>query len=98
MWKLFFGKWEESRNDLSDSLLSRRPLRIAQPPRAGNEVYRSANSPDRTAHGQDLPWQALLTETFLIDLAKHLKLPGFGENAIQGNDGTMHPIERGEEF
>lgn len=38
------------------------------------------------------------TETFLIDLAKYLKLPGFGENAIQGADGTMYHIERGEDF
>lgn len=38
------------------------------------------------------------TETFLIDVAKYLKLPGFGENAIQGGDGATHPIHRGEDF
>ena len=30
-------------------------------------------------------------ETFLIDLAEYLKLPGFGKDAIPGNDGKMYP-------
>lgn len=37
-------------------------------------------------------------ETFLIDLAVSLNLPGFGENAIQGKDGAPHPLYSAEDF
>jgi tetrathionate reductase subunit A len=38
------------------------------------------------------------TETFLIDLAKQLHLPGFGEGAIKGTDGAELPLHREEDF
>jgi tetrathionate reductase subunit A len=37
-------------------------------------------------------------ETLLIDLALALQLPGFGENAIPGKDGIMHPLKTAEDF
>ncbi len=37
-------------------------------------------------------------ETFLIDLAERLKLPGFGDGAIADHDGGRHPLHRGEDF
>ncbi|NPA95682.1 MAG: molybdopterin-dependent oxidoreductase, partial [Thermodesulfobacteria bacterium] len=37
-------------------------------------------------------------ETFLIDLAQELDLPGFGENGIPGNDGTFYPLRQPEDF
>ncbi len=37
-------------------------------------------------------------ETFLIDLATALGLPGFGKGAIPGADGREYPIERAEDF
>ncbi|OAG27400.1 molybdopterin-dependent oxidoreductase [Thermodesulfatator autotrophicus] len=36
-------------------------------------------------------------ETFLIDLAKHLNLPGFGPKAIKGPQGLL-PLERAEDY
>lgn len=38
------------------------------------------------------------TESFLIDLAKRMALPGFGENVIEGHDGTRHSLNTGEDF
>lgn len=38
------------------------------------------------------------TETFLIDLARRLNLPGFGRAAIPGADGFIHSLVRGEDF
>ena len=37
-------------------------------------------------------------ETFLIDLAEYLKLPGFGKDAIPGSDGKMYPLHCAEDF
>ncbi len=37
-------------------------------------------------------------ETFFIALAKRLGLAGFGENAIAAADGTLHPLNRAEDF
>ncbi|WP_457574154.1 molybdopterin-dependent oxidoreductase [Desulfolithobacter sp.] len=37
-------------------------------------------------------------ETFLIDLASHLGLPGFGARAIGDREGNLHPLFRGEDF
>ncbi len=37
-------------------------------------------------------------ETFLIDLAKTTGLPGFGDQAIPGKDGHLHPFNRAEDF
>lgn len=37
-------------------------------------------------------------ETFLIDLAKAAGLPGFGDNAIKGKDGKMHPLNKAEDY
>lgn len=38
------------------------------------------------------------TETFLIDLAEHAGLPGFGKDAIPGPDKTFYPLHRAEDF
>lgn len=37
-------------------------------------------------------------ETFLIDLAEYLKLPGFGPNAIPGPDGAILALHSAEDF
>lgn len=37
-------------------------------------------------------------ETFLIDLAKAVGLPGFGENVIKGKDGKMCPLNKAEDY
>ncbi|WP_456388591.1 molybdopterin-dependent oxidoreductase [Desulfolithobacter sp.] len=37
-------------------------------------------------------------ETFLIDLANNLGLPGFGAEAIADREGNLHPLFRGEDF
>ncbi len=47
----------------------------------------------RTADGR-----AFGEETLLIDLARALGLPGFGENVIKDNDGKQHPLVSGEDF
>ncbi|OZC34770.1 tetrathionate reductase subunit A [Marinobacter vinifirmus] len=37
-------------------------------------------------------------DTFFIELGKKLSLPGFGDDVIAGADGTMHPLNRAEDF
>ncbi|ADU97190.1 molybdopterin dinucleotide-binding region protein [Thermovibrio ammonificans HB-1] len=37
-------------------------------------------------------------ETFLIDVARHLKLPGYGERAIPGKNGKLYPLIRAEDY
>ncbi len=37
-------------------------------------------------------------ETFLIDLAEQLNLPGFGKDAIAGADGKRYPLHCAEDF
>ncbi|PSF05295.1 tetrathionate reductase subunit TtrA [Marinobacter fuscus] len=37
-------------------------------------------------------------DNFFIELARKLDLPGFGDNAIEGADGRMHPLNRAEDF
>ncbi|CCQ97704.1 Tetrathionate reductase subunit A [[Clostridium] ultunense Esp] len=37
-------------------------------------------------------------ETYLIDVAKRLGLPGYGEGAIPGSDGMRYPLHRQEDF
>ena len=37
-------------------------------------------------------------ETFLIDIAEALKLPGFGDNAIPDKDGRLWPLHSREDF
>lgn len=37
-------------------------------------------------------------ETFLVDLAIATGLPGFGDNAIKGKDGKMHPLSKAEDY
>ncbi|PCM46208.1 molybdopterin dinucleotide binding domain-containing protein [Marinobacter sp. ANT_B65] len=37
-------------------------------------------------------------DSFFIELAQRLDLPGFGDNAIEGADGQMHPLKRAEDF
>ncbi len=48
---------------------------------------------DKTSDGRPI-----CLETFLIDLAKVLGLPGFGEKAIPGNNGWRYPLEKAEDF
>jgi tetrathionate reductase subunit A len=36
-------------------------------------------------------------DSFLIELGKAMKLPGFGDRAIKGMDGGMHPLHRPED-
>ena len=38
------------------------------------------------------------TESYMIDVAKMLGLPGFGDNAIKGADGKLYPLHRQEDF
>lgn len=47
----------------------------------------------KTADGRHL-----CTETFLIDLARRLALPGFGDDAIPDASGGLHPLNRAEDF
>ena len=37
-------------------------------------------------------------ETFIIDVSRYLKLPGYGKNAIPGRDGKFYPLERAEDY
>ncbi len=37
-------------------------------------------------------------ETFFIDVAKRMKLPGFGDKAIPDKPGNLHPLNRAEDF
>ncbi|RUM42248.1 MAG: molybdopterin oxidoreductase, partial [Desulfurobacterium sp.] len=37
-------------------------------------------------------------ETFLIDVARYLKLPGYGERAIPGRDGKLYPLIKPEDY
>ena len=48
---------------------------------------------DKTPDGRHMDM-----ETFFIDVAKRMGLPGFGENAIPDADGDLHPLHRGEDF
>ncbi|VVS93635.1 molybdopterin-dependent oxidoreductase [Desulfoluna spongiiphila] len=49
-----------------------------------------------TEHTKD--GRPFCTETFLIDLAKALGLGGFGDKAIPDSKGTLHPLNRAEDF
>ncbi|RME95052.1 MAG: tetrathionate reductase subunit TtrA [Verrucomicrobia bacterium] len=49
--------------------------------------------PETTADGR--PYSL---ETFLIDVAERLGLPGFGEKAIADNSGRLWPLHRAEDF
>ena len=42
--------------------------------------------------------RAICTETLLIDLATHLKLPGFGKATIKASDGGSHDLLQAEDF
>ncbi|GLR64496.1 molybdopterin-dependent oxidoreductase [Marinospirillum insulare] len=37
-------------------------------------------------------------DTFFIEVAKRLGLPGFGENAIPDAEGNLHPLNRAEDY
>lgn len=37
-------------------------------------------------------------ETFLIDLAEAMNLPGFGQNAIPGKNSRVYPLKQAEDF
>ncbi len=42
--------------------------------------------------------RAISLETFLIDTAKALGLPGFGKDALSGPDGRTYPLDRAEDW
>lgn len=48
---------------------------------------------DKTADGQPIGLEA-----FLIATAKRMSLPGFGDQAIPDADGTLHPLNRAEDW
>ena len=48
---------------------------------------------DKTAEGHPI-----CGESFLIALAKTMKLPGFGANAITGADGKTYPLDKPEDW
>lgn len=48
--------------------------------------------------GRTTDGRPFCTETFLIDLANRIGLPGFGKDAIPGQDGKSHPLNRAEDF
>jgi len=37
-------------------------------------------------------------ETFIIDVSRYLKLPGYGEDAIPGKDGKFYPLKKAEDY
>ena len=37
-------------------------------------------------------------ELFIIEAAKRMGLPGFGDKAIRGADGTLHPLHTPQDF
>lgn len=37
-------------------------------------------------------------EAFLVDVAQRLGLPGYGENALEGTDGTTYPLNDASDF
>lgn len=47
----------------------------------------------RTADGRPF-----CTETFLIDAAERIGLPGFGKEAIPDKNGKLHPLHKAEDF
>jgi len=48
--------------------------------------------------GKTKDGRAFCMETFLIDIARHLKLPGYGEKAIPGKDGKYYPLVKPEDY
>jgi len=42
--------------------------------------------------------EPICMDSFVIELGKRLKLPGFGKNAIKGNDGKNHSFDRPRDF
>ena len=42
--------------------------------------------------------EPICMDSFMIELGKKLKLPGFGENAILGNNNDKYPLDRPEDF
>jgi tetrathionate reductase subunit A len=48
---------------------------------------------DKSAAGEPV-----CMELFIIEVAKRMGLPGFGDQAIPGMDGTLHPLHRPQDF
>lgn len=42
--------------------------------------------------------EPICMDSFMIELGKKLNLPGFGKNAIKGNDGQMHSFDKPSDF
>lgn len=42
--------------------------------------------------------EPICMDSFIIELGKALKLPGFGKNAIKANDGTWHDLDKPSDF
>ncbi len=54
----------------------------------------SVNAPQQTTPAGD----PICMESFLIDVAKRMKLPGFGERAIPDKDGKLWPLHRPQDW
>ena len=68
-------------------------------PHAPGECFTAVRTPVVEAlTGRTRDGRPFCLETFLIDLAEYLGLPGFGEKAIPGADGRLHPLHRAEDF
>ncbi|QJA06408.1 molybdopterin-dependent oxidoreductase [Thermosulfurimonas marina] len=68
-------------------------------PHAPGECFTAVRTPvvePRTGRTPD--GRPFCLETFLIDLAEYLGLPGFGKGAIPGRDGRKYPLHRAEDF
>lgn len=48
--------------------------------------------------GKTADGRPFCTETFLIDVAERIGLPGFGKEAIADKNGKLHPLHRAEDF
>src|SRR5690554_7601211 len=72
---------------------------IRRPPRSTlfpyTTLFRSVVEPRqvKTAAGEPVS-----LDTFFIELGKKLSLPGFGDNVIADSNGTLHPLNRAEDF
>jgi tetrathionate reductase subunit A len=48
--------------------------------------------------GRTLDGRPFCTETFLVDVAERIGLPGFGKEAIPDKNGKFHPLHKAEDF
>ncbi len=68
-------------------------------PHAPAQKFTAVRTPVVAARtGQTDDGRPFCLETFLIDLAEYLKLPGFGPRAIADSRGGLHPLHQAEDF